>query len=149
MYRCFEKVKNSGAIFLTGGKERKLTGRCSKGWFIEPSIIENLSRTSECYKEEAFGPVASIHRFKTKAEVVNLANETNYGLSASIWTSNLNVAHQVARMIDFGIIWVNDWNLRDLRTPFGGMKDSGLGREGGSESMKFFSEPKNICINYG
>ena len=74
--------------------------------------------------------------------------KTNYGLSASIWTSDLNTAHQVSRMIDFGIVWVNAWNLRDLRTPFGGMKDSGLGREGGNESMKFFSEPKNICINY-
>ena len=144
----FDKVKKSGAKFIAGGSYEKLKGSCSKGWFIKPSIIENLNRSSDCYKEEAFGPVVSIHKFKNKKEVIRLANETNYGLSASIWTSDLSTAHQVARMIDFGIVWVNTWNLRDLRTPFGGMKDSGLGREGGNESMRFFSEPKNVCINY-
>ena len=143
-----QSVKDSGAKFILGGSAKDLKGNCSNGWFIEPSIIENLSRKSNCYKEEAFGPVASLHKFKTKDEVIRLANETNYGLSASIWTSNLKTAHKVAKMIDFGIVWVNAWNLRDLRTPFGGMKDSGLGREGGNESMRFFSEPKNICINY-
>ena len=143
-----DSVKDSGAKFILGGLAKKLKGKCSNGWFIEPSIIENLSRKSNCYKEEAFGPVTSLHKFKTKDEVIRLANETNYGLSASIWTSNLKTAHKVAEMIDFGIVWVNAWNLRDLRTPFGGMKDSGLGREGGNESMRFFSEPKNICINY-
>ena len=144
----FDNARNNGAKFLIGGKSRKIKGACSKGWFIEPSIIEGLDRKSESYKEEAFGPVVSIHSFKTKEEAIKLANETNYGLSASIWTSDLKTAHQVARMIDFGIVWVNAWNLRDLRTPFGGMKDSGLGREGGNESIKFFSEPKNVCINY-
>ena len=144
----FDKVRDSGAKFIVGGAPKKLNGSCSKGWFIEPSVVENLSRNSECYQEEAFGPITSIHKFKNKKEAIRLANETSYGLSASIWTSNLNRAHQVARMIDFGIVWVNTWNLRDLRTPFGGMKDSGLGREGGNESMRFFSEAKNICINY-
>ena len=144
----FSRVKKNGAKFLMGGTYKKLRGDCSNGWFIEPSIIEDLKRNSKCYKEEAFGPVVSIHKFKNKEEAIEFANETSYGLSASIWTSDLNTAHQVAKMIDFGIVWVNSWNLRDLRTPFGGMKDSGLGREGGSESMKFFSEPKNICINY-
>ena len=144
----FKNVKNSGANFLIGGDSKKIKGSCSKGWFIEPSIIENLDRKSSCYREEAFGPVVSLHKFKTREEVIKLANETSYGLSASIWTSNLKTAHQVAQMIDFGIVWVNAWNLRDLRTPFGGMKDSGIGREGGNESMKFFSEPKNVCINY-
>ena len=144
----FNSVKKSGANFLIGGHAKKISGKCSKGWFIEPTIVENLKRSSKCYKEEAFGPITSIHKFKNKDEAISLANETNYGLSASIWTSDLNTAHQVARMIDFGIVWVNSWNLRDLRTPFGGMKDSGLGREGGNESMRFFSEPKNVCINY-
>ena len=144
----FDNAKKSGAQFLIGGTPKKLKGKCSNGWFIEPSIVENLDRKSDCYREEAFGPIASIYKFKTKEEVIRLANETSYGLSASIWTSSLNRAHQVAKMIDFGIIWVNSWNLRDLRTPFGGMKDSGLGREGGKESLLFFTEPKNICINY-
>ena len=83
-----------------------MKGTCSKGWFIEPSVIENLKRNSAPYKEEAFGPVVSIHKFKNKEEAISLANETNYGLSAYIWTSDLNTAHQVARMIDFGIVWV-------------------------------------------
>ena len=144
----FDNVKKDGAKFLLGGVDKKLNGACSKGWFIKPSIVEGLERNSKCYKEEAFGPVVSIHKFKDKDEVINFANETSYGLSASIWTSDLSTAHQVAKMIDFGIVWINAWNLRDLRTPFGGMKDSGSGREGGSESIKFFSEPKNICVNY-
>ena len=144
----FNAVKNGGAKFILGGSAKKIKGNCSNGWFIEPSIIENLNRKSNCYKEEAFGPVTSLHKFKTKDQAIRLANETNYGLSASIWTSDLKTAHKVAQMIDFGIVWVNAWNLRDLRTPFGGMKDSGLGREGGNESMRFFSEPKNVCINY-
>ncbi|MAX10057.1 MAG: 2-hydroxymuconic semialdehyde dehydrogenase [Candidatus Marinimicrobia bacterium] len=144
----FNAVKDSGAKFILGGSSKKIRGNCSNGWFIEPSIVEDLSRKSKCYKEEAFGPITSIHKFRNKSEAIRLANETKYGLSASIWTSNLKAAHQVAKMIDFGIIWVNAWNLRDLRTPFGGMKDSGLGREGGNESMRFFSEPKNVCINY-
>ena len=144
----FDRVKENGAKFLIGGNSKKINGKCSNGWFIEPSIIENLKRSSECYKQEAFGPVTSLYKFKSKKEAIDLANETEYGLSASIWTSDLSTAHQVAKMIEFGIVWVNAWNLRDLRTPFGGMKDSGLGREGGRESMLFFSEPKNICINY-
>ena len=144
----FDSAKKSGAQFLIGGASKKLKGKCSGGWFIEPSIVENLDRKSACYREEAFGPITSIYKFKNKDDAIKLANETSYGLSASIWTSNLNRAHQVAKLIDFGIVWVNSWNLRDLRTPFGGMKDSGLGREGGKESMLFFTEPKNICINY-
>ncbi len=144
----FNAVKDSGAKFIIGGRSKKVRGDCSDGWVIEPSIVEDLSRKTKCYKEEAFGPVVSLHKFKTRDEVIQLANETNYGLSASIWTSNLKTAHKVAQMIDFGIVWVNTWNLRDLRTPFGGMKDSGLGREGGKESIRFFSEPKNVCINY-
>ena len=144
----FDRARESGAKFITGGKSKSVKGTCSKGWFIEPSIIENLDRNSDCYKEEAFGPVTSLHKFKNKEEVIAMANETKYGLSASIWTSDLSTAHQIAKDIEFGIVWVNAWNLRDLRTPFGGMKDSGLGREGGNESMRFFSETKNVCINY-
>ena len=144
----FDKVRETGAKFITGGKPKTVNGSCSDGWFIEPSIIENLDRNTACYNQEAFGPVTSLHKFHEKDEVISMANETKYGLSASIWSSDLNTAHQVSRKINFGIVWVNAWNLRDLRTPFGGMKDSGLGREGGNESMRFFSETKNICINY-
>ena len=143
-----KSAKKSGAIFLTGGKSKRLNGEYANGWYIEPTIIENLDRNSQCYNEEAFGPVTSIHKFDKKEDVIKLANETKYGLAASIWTTDLSTAHHVAKSIDFGIVWVNSWNLRDLRTPFGGMKESGLGREGGDESLTFFSEPKNICINY-
>ena len=137
-----KSAKKSGAIFLTGGKSKRLNGEYANGWYIEPTIIENLDRNSQCYNEEAFGPVTSIHKFDKKEDVIKLANETKYGLAASIWTTDLSTAHHVAKSIDFGIVWVNSWNLRDLRTPFGGMKESGLGREGGDESLTFFSEPK-------
>ena len=116
------------------------------GFFIQPTIIEGLDYDCSVNQEEIFGPVVSIIPFKTEEEVIAMANSTKYGLSASIFTENVSKAHRVAASIDSGVIWINTWLLRDLRIPFGGMKSSGLGREGGFKSLKFFTEPKNICV---
>ena len=99
-------------------------------------------------QDEIFGPVVTLNKFKTEEEVLALANNTKYGLSATIFTNDLKRAHRVAENIDAGIVWVNTWLLRDLRTPFGGIKNSGVGREGGFEALRFFTEPKNVCIKY-
>ncbi len=138
-------TKEGGKIIL-GGKAVKPDGRCSNGWFIEPTIIEGLSHDCRTNAEEIFGPVATIMPFDTEAEVIGYANGVRYGLSATIWTENLSRAHRVASLLESGIVWVNCWLLRDLRTPFGGMKDSGIGREGGFEALRFFTEEKNVCI---
>jgi len=116
------------------------------GAFIEPTIIRGLSEEARCVKEEIFGPVCHVAPFDSEEEAVRLANDTRYGLAAAVWTSNLQRAHRVARQMEVGITWVNDWFLRDLRTPFGGVKLSGIGREGGVHSLAFFSEPMNICV---
>jgi aminomuconate-semialdehyde/2-hydroxymuconate-6-semialdehyde dehydrogenase len=137
--------KESGTI-LRGGKSVSLDGRCRDGLFIEPTVIENLSHDCRTNQEEIFGPVVTITPFDTEQEVLGYANSVRYGLSATIWTENLSRAHRVAAQIESGIVWVNCWLLRDLRTPFGGMKDSGVGREGGFEALKFFTEDKNVCI---
>jgi aminomuconate-semialdehyde/2-hydroxymuconate-6-semialdehyde dehydrogenase len=116
------------------------------GAFIEPTIVCGLAEDARCVKEEIFGPVCHVAPFDSEEEAVQLANDTRYGLAAAVWTSNLQRAHRVARAMEVGIAWVNDWFLRDLRTPFGGVKLSGIGREGGAHSLAFFSEPMNICI---
>jgi len=116
------------------------------GAFIEPTIMRGLAEDARCVKEEIFGPVCHVAPFESEEEAVHLANDTRYGLAAAIWTSNLQRAHRVARQMEVGIAWVNDWFLRDLRTPFGGVKLSGIGREGGAHSLAFFSEPMNICV---
>lgn len=131
---------------LCGGKQVKLEGRCKNGWFIEPTIIENLAHDCRTNQEEIFGPVLTIQPFDTEEEVLKYANSVQYGLSATVWTENLSRAHRVAEKLESGIIWINTWLLRDLRTPFGGMKQSGVGREGGFEALKFFTEEKNVCI---
>ncbi|HZH35139.1 MAG TPA: aldehyde dehydrogenase, partial [Pyrinomonadaceae bacterium] len=131
---------------LSGGKAVKLEGRCAGGYFVEPTVIENLAHDCRTNLEEIFGPVVSITPFDTEEEVLNYANSVEYGLSATVWTENLSRAHRVAERLESGIIWVNSWLLRDLRTPFGGMKQSGVGREGGFEALKFFTEEKNVCI---
>lgn len=118
------------------------------GWFIAPTIIEGLSLTCRTNTEEIFGPVVTLTPFETEEEVLQMANVNDYGLAATIWTQNLAKAHRLAAKIDVGIVWVNTWLLRDLRTPFGGMKNSGVGREGGFEALRFFTETKNVCINY-
>ena len=137
--------EESGAILL-GGNQVKLAGRCANGWFIEPTVIENLAFDCRTNQEEIFGAVVTIQPFDTEAEVLAYANSVEYGLSATIWTENLSRAHRMAEKIESGIVWINCWMLRDLRTPFGGMKQSGVGREGGFEALKFFTEEKNICI---
>ncbi|HYF70861.1 MAG TPA: aldehyde dehydrogenase [Ohtaekwangia sp.] len=131
---------------LAGGKQIHLSGRCANGYFMEPTIITGLNSTCRTNQEEIFGPVVTIMPFDDEAEALHYANCTVYGLSATVWTENLTRAHRVADQLKSGIVWVNCWLFRDLRTPFGGMKQSGAGREGGWEAMKFFTEAKNICI---
>lgn len=135
-----------GGQLLTGGRRETLNGECEGGYFYQPTILTGVPHTSRAIQEEIFGPVATVTPFETEAEVLNLANELNYGLAASIWTENLSRAHRVAKKIESGLVWVNGWLLRDLRTPFGGMKASGVGREGGDWSYDFFTECKDVCI---
>lgn len=139
-------AQEEGGKILTGGKQIKLKGRCANGYFIEPTIIENLAHDCRTNQEEIFGPVVTVTPFDTEEEVLNYANSVEYGLSATVWTENVSRAHRVAERIESGIVWVNCWLLRDLRTPFGGVKNSGVGREGGFEALKFFTEEKNVCI---
>ena len=139
-------AQKEGGKILHGGQQIKLEGRCAKGYFIEPTIIENLTHDCRTNTEEIFGPVVTITPFDEEEEVLNYANSAEYGLSATVWTENLSRAHRVAEKLESGIIWINTWLLRDLRTPFGGMKNSGVGREGGFEALRFFTEEKNVCI---
>lgn len=141
-------AKAEGGQVIAGGNARKMRGRMAGGWFIEPTVIEGLSNTCRTNQEEIFGPVVSIQPFETEDEALHLANESEYGLASVIWTGNLNRAHRVAEKIESGIVWINCWMVRDLRTPFGGMKNSGIGREGGWEALRFFTDPKNICIQF-
>jgi aminomuconate-semialdehyde/2-hydroxymuconate-6-semialdehyde dehydrogenase len=141
-----ELAKEEGGTILTGGKQIQAEGRCQNGYFIAPTVIEGLSHTCRTNQEEIFGPVVTIMPFDTDAEALEMANSTPYGLSGTIWTQNLNRAHKTAHELQSGIIWINCWLLRDLRTPFGGMKQSGVGREGGFEVLDFFTEKKNVCI---
>ncbi len=141
-----ELAKQEGGTIVQGGKQVRLTGRCTEGFFLEPTIITGLPHTCRTNQEEIFGPVVTIMPFDTEAEVLEYANSTPYGLAATIWTENLKRAHRVAANVKSGIIWVNCWLFRDLRTPFGGMKQSGIGREGGFEALKFFTDEKNVCI---
>lgn len=143
-----DRAKDEGGKILIGGQAVKGKGRCADGYFIAPTVIEGLTPKCSTNKDEIFGPVVTLNRFKTEDEVVDLANGTSYGLSATIFTSDLNRAHRVAERIEAGIVWINTWLLRDLRTPFGGVKSSGVGREGGFEALRFFTEPKNVCIKY-
>jgi aminomuconate-semialdehyde/2-hydroxymuconate-6-semialdehyde dehydrogenase len=140
-----ELAKSEGGTILSGGNAVKPEG-LENGWYIEPTIIENLNWDSRCNQEEIFGPVVTLTPFDTEEEVLMMANSTQYGLACSIWTENLNCAHRMAAHIKSGIVWINCWLLRDLRTPFGGMKQSGVGREGGWNAMNFFVEQKNVCV---
>lgn len=144
--RCIDTAKQEGGKILTGGKAVKLEGRCANGYFIEPTVIEGLGPQCQTNQEEIFGPVVTLQSFKTEEEALELANATNYGLAATIWTQDISRANRVAAKVESGIIWVNCWLLRDLRTPFGGMKNSGVGREGGWEALRFFTEAKNVCV---
>ncbi len=159
-----ELAKTEGGTILTGGHPGSppVRGRVAAasadgvvggshltGWFIEPTVIEGLAHDCRTNQEEIFGPVVTIMPFDTEEEVLGYANSVRYGLSVTVWTENLSRAHRVSAALESGIVWVNCWLLRDLRTPFGGMKDSGVGREGGFKALRFFTEEKNVCIKIG
>ncbi|MEO8000573.1 MAG: aldehyde dehydrogenase [Arenimonas sp.] len=144
-----ELAKAEGGELLCGGNAILPSGRCEQGWFIAPTVFENLGPYTRTNQEEIFGPLVTLQAFEDETEAVALANASEYGLAASIWTSDIRRAHHVANAVECGIIWINTWLQRDLRTPFGGMKQSGLGREGGLDAMRFFTETKNICLDLG
>jgi aminomuconate-semialdehyde/2-hydroxymuconate-6-semialdehyde dehydrogenase len=139
-------AKEEGGKILCGGNRVVPEGRCKNGWFIEPTVIEGLLYDCRTNREEIFGPVVTLIQFEKEEEALMMANSVDYGLASIIWTNNLSRAHRVAAKIQTGIVWINCWMVRDLRTPFGGMKSSGVGREGGMEAMRFFTEPRNVCI---
>ena len=139
-------AQKEGGKIRTGGKQVRINGRCANGYFVEPTVITGLNQACKTNQDEIFGPVVTIQPFATDDEAIQQANATAYGLSATVWTTNLTRAHRVAALLKSGIVWVNCWLYRDLRTPFGGTKQSGVGREGGWEAMRFFTEAKNVCI---
>jgi len=141
------RAKQEGGKILAGGGAVELSGRCADGWFVAPTVIESLPQDCATNREEIFGPVVTLIPFNGEDEAIAIANGTDYGLAASLWTRDLARAQRVAASIEFGIVWVNCWMLRDLRTPFGGVKHSGMGREGGVDALRFFTEPKNVCIS--
>jgi len=138
--------KEGGKVVLGGAAPDKINDRCNGGYFLSPTIITGLPVSCRTNREEIFGPVVTITPFDSEEEVIRYANDCDYGLASSVWTQNLSRAHRVAEQIHTGTVWVNCWLLRDLRVPFGGMKQSGVGREGGEEALRFFTEPKNVCI---
>ncbi len=138
-----------GGTILCGGNRLEMQGEFEGGYFLRPAVIEGLPLECRTNQEEIFGPVVTIAPFDTEAEAVALANGTQYGLSATVWTQDISRANRVAEQLQAGIVWVNCWMVRDLRTPFGGVKNSGVGREGGTEALRFFTEPKNVCVKYG
>jgi len=139
-------AKQEGGTILSGGHQVKLDGEFSEGYYIAPTVIEGLAYNCRTNREEIFGPVVTLTPFETEDEVLMYANSTQYGLSAIVWTESLTRAHRIAGLLHAGIVWINCWLVRDLRTPFGGVKSSGVGREGGFEAFDFFTEPKNVCI---
>ena len=145
---CIEHAREEGGSILCGGEALTVSGRCAEGWFIAPTVIDGLPNDTVTNQQEIFGPVVTLIPFEDEAEALAIANGTGYGLAASLWTSDLSRAHRMATQLEFGIVWINCWLLRDLRTPFGGSKQSGVGREGGVEALRFFTEPRNICIRY-
>jgi aminomuconate-semialdehyde/2-hydroxymuconate-6-semialdehyde dehydrogenase len=143
-----ELARKLGGTIACGGTRPNVGGAFAGGFFLSPTIITDLSNDCRVTQEEIFGPVVTVVPFETETEVIAAANGTKYGLSASLWTQNVSRAHRVAQQIDSGYVWVNCWTVRDLRTPFGGMKASGIGREGGRHSVDFYTELKTICVKY-
>ncbi|MHB8405579.1 MAG: aldehyde dehydrogenase [Gammaproteobacteria bacterium] len=143
-----ELAKKEDGTILCGGRRAQLDGRCANGWFMEPTVIENLPPGCRTNQEEIFGPVVTLIPFDTEEQAIGYANGTPYGLAASLWSQNTSRCHRVAAKLEAGLIWVNCWMLRDLRVPMGGVKQSGSGREGGWEAMRFFTEARNVCIKY-
>jgi aminomuconate-semialdehyde/2-hydroxymuconate-6-semialdehyde dehydrogenase len=141
-------ARKEGGTILCGGKRAQLAGRCKDGWFVEPTVIENLPADCRVNQEEIFGPVVTLIPFDDEDEAIASANGTPYGLAASLWSADASRCHRIAARLEAGLIWVNCWMLRDLRVPMGGVKQSGSGREGGWEAMRFFTEARNVCIKY-
>jgi aminomuconate-semialdehyde/2-hydroxymuconate-6-semialdehyde dehydrogenase len=141
-------AQEEGGRILTGGKRVFLDAPYENGYFLEPTVIEGLDYNCRTNQEEIFGPVVTLTPFETEEEVLKMSNSTEYGLSATIWTSDLKRAHRLAEEIQAGVVWINAWLVRDLRTPFGGVKSSGVGREGGLEALRFFTEAKNVFVKY-
>ncbi len=149
MHKVLEHIRiarEEGGRVLCGGERVQLTGDLSGGWYIAPTVIEGLGPACRTNQEEIFGPVVTLQPFDTEAEAIALANDSGYGLASVVWSSHVDRVHRVSRALNTGIVWVNCWMVRDLRTPFGGMKSSGVGREGGTEALRFFTEAKNICV---
>lgn len=143
-----ELAQEEGGKVLTGGKRVRMEAPYEEGYYLRPTVIEGLAFDCRTNQEEIFGPVVTLTPFDTEEEVLMMANSTEYGLSCTLWTSDLKRAHRMANEIDAGIVWINAWLVRDLRTPFGGVKASGVGREGGWEALRFFTEPKNVFVKY-
>ncbi len=144
---AIDVARREGGTILCGGEAAPAPNdRCRDGYFIKPTVISGLDENCRTNREEIFGPVVTLMPFDSADHAIHLANATDYGLAASIWTSNLNRAHHLADRVQAGIIWINCWLVRDLRVPFGGMKQSGVGREGGAEALHFFTEPKSVCL---
>jgi aminomuconate-semialdehyde/2-hydroxymuconate-6-semialdehyde dehydrogenase len=138
--------QEGGKVTLGGSAPNPPNERCRDGYFFPPTVITGLPVSCRTNREEIFGPVVTITPFDNEEEVIGYANDTDYGLASSVWTQNLSRAHRVAEQINTGTVWVNCWLVRDLRVPFGGMKQSGVGHEGGEEALRFFTEPKNVCV---
>jgi aminomuconate-semialdehyde/2-hydroxymuconate-6-semialdehyde dehydrogenase len=147
---CIAGARRDGGNVLCGGGPVHPAGeRCRDGWFVAPTVIDGLGPECAANQEEIFGPVATLVPFENEEAALRLANGTRYGLAASLWSRDVDRCHRLAHRLQAGLVWVNCWMVRDLRTPMGGMKDSGLGREGGFEAMRFFTEARNVCVQYG
>ncbi|MES2743933.1 MAG: aldehyde dehydrogenase [Bdellovibrionota bacterium] len=144
-----ERAHNQGLKLLTGGTRSKIDVELGNGYYFDPTVFVTPDTQAEIMQQEIFGPVVTLTPFKNYGDAIEKANDTRYGLACTIWTQNLNVAHQAAADIEAGLVWINTWMLRDLRTPFGGTKDSGVGREGGDHSLDFYTESKNVCLQLG
>ena len=140
-------IEEENATLLTGGTVADVD-EYPNGYYFQPTVIEVKSNQCRLNQEEIFGPVVTLMPFETQEEAIQLANDVRYGLSATIWSQDISRTMQVSKQLEAGVIWINCWLVRDLRTPFGGMKESGVGREGGWEALRFFTEPKNVCIQY-